>query len=372
VISNTWLTDNIVTGNAGFNTFQTGRGGGLYTTGGDCEIRRSVVTGNTATAICTDSFCNPQGYGGGVYIEAGSLTMTNVIVGCNVVSGPAGFAGTGLFVNSATAHVENCTIARNHSTYGIHNNGTLTLLNTILFENHRTSTMPDIFSWQLVTGASGTTSATYSDIQHNTNPSNPQPISGTGNMDVNPAFSGFGCAMPDFESGDLRLAPGSPCVDRGNPGAQYNDRGPAAQGTARNDMGAHGGPNALACLARAEQRNGNLVNPSVFANGTLPRLGTSWTTTMNCSSLAGPGVAFIVGKSRSTTGPTIMNGEILVDPCSLHLLTVSKPHNANTVQFSLNVPNDLALCGLTASWQGVCFGPPKAFLSNAIDIVLGL
>jgi hypothetical protein len=52
---------------------------------------------------------------------------------------------------------------------------------------------------------------------------------GTGNIDSNPMFIG---------NGDYHLQVGSPCIDTGNPGVQYND----ADGS-RNDMGAYGGPN---------------------------------------------------------------------------------------------------------------------------------
>jgi len=46
-------------------------------------------------------------------------------------------------------------------------------------------------------------------------------------------------ADPCFADSKYRLAPGSPCIDTGHPGPQYND----PDGT-RNDMGAYGGPEA--------------------------------------------------------------------------------------------------------------------------------
>ena len=52
---------------------------------------------------------------------------------------------------------------------------------------------------------------------------------GSGNIDADPLFVG---------SGDYNLQNGSPCIDTGNPGVQYND----IDGS-RNDMGAYGGPN---------------------------------------------------------------------------------------------------------------------------------
>jgi len=67
---------------------------------------------------------------------------------------------------------------------------------------------------------------------------------GTGNMDIDPGFSG-----PMLE-----LTSGSPCVDAGNPGLEYNDiedvQNPGmalfpSLGTVSNDMGVFGGPNCL-------------------------------------------------------------------------------------------------------------------------------
>ncbi len=59
---------------------------------------------------------------------------------------------------------------------------------------------------------------------------------GTGNIDEAPLFA----------DALYHLAAGSPCIDTGDPDAAYDDQCfPPSQGTARNDMGAYGGP--LAC-----------------------------------------------------------------------------------------------------------------------------
>jgi hypothetical protein len=44
----------------------------------------------------------------------------------------------------------------------------------------------------------------------------------------------------DGVAADWTLADGSPCIDTGNPGAEYNDTDGSA-----NDMGAYGGPNGM-------------------------------------------------------------------------------------------------------------------------------
>ncbi len=59
---------------------------------------------------------------------------------------------------------------------------------------------------------------------------------GVGNINVNPIF---------LSTTNLMIVPGSRCIDAGNPVAAYNDTCfPPSLGTARNDIGAHGGPGA--------------------------------------------------------------------------------------------------------------------------------
>jgi parallel beta-helix repeat protein len=76
---------------------------------------------------------------------------------------------------------------------------------------------------------------TYNDVWGNdTNYRNCSP--GTGSDSSDPVFA-------DTASRDFHLQPSSPCINSGNPAAQYND----PDGT-RNDMGAYGGPGAPALL----------------------------------------------------------------------------------------------------------------------------
>ena len=65
-------------------------------------------------------------------------------------------------------------------------------------------------------------------------------------------------------------------------------------------------------------------------------------------------------------------GELLIDLASPSLLSIAQAHTGGVVQFSLTVPSNPSLCGMTASVQGVALGAPSYELSNALDIVLGL
>jgi hypothetical protein len=74
------------------------------------------------------------------------------------------------------------------------------------------------------------TTIAYSDVQGG--------YAGDGNISFNPAFSGVSC-----EPVDLALLSGSPAIDTGDPDTALNDGcDPPGLGTARNDMGAFGGP----------------------------------------------------------------------------------------------------------------------------------
>jgi len=73
---------------------------------------------------------------------------------------------------------------------------------------------------------------TYNDVWNNaTNYQNCSP--GTGSISADPVFIN--------PANDFHLQSGSPCIDAGNPGVQYND-----PDGSRNDMGAYGGPGASA------------------------------------------------------------------------------------------------------------------------------
>ncbi len=78
-------------------------------------------------------------------------------------------------------------------------------------------------------------SAYYCDVQGG--------FAGTGNFDFDPNFQ---------SATDLHLAPGSPCIDTGNPDPAFNDTCfPPSQGGLRNDMGAYGGPGACGWVSGA-------------------------------------------------------------------------------------------------------------------------
>jgi len=179
-------------------------------------------------------------------MDATALDAMNCIFGSNRVAGPMFAWGAGAFdirwgparfvnctfsynntqglmVISGAATVVNCTFAYNQE-QGLWCDSQSTLMNSILYYNGtpggvQIGGIPPV--------------VTYSDVQGG--------LAGEGNIDANPIF---------VSPTDLTLVPGSRCMDAGNPDPAYNDTCfPPSVGTARNDMGAYGGPGACCWLA---------------------------------------------------------------------------------------------------------------------------
>ncbi len=124
------------------------------------------------------------------------------------------------YIASGPALIENCTFSDNNP-HAIHNDGdTVDVVNSILyFSNNGNSGGAQV---------TGKLNITYSDVQNG--------YTGTGNINFNPLFLG---------NGVYKIVSPSPCIDAGDPAQQYNDACfPPSLSNSRNDMGAHGGPQA--------------------------------------------------------------------------------------------------------------------------------
>ena len=200
----------ITAGNA--NGFSDNRGAGMYNDRGSPTVTNCAFTGNSGVN------------GGGMYNGEGSPTLTNCIFSSNLVSNMGG----GMFnyglnrecnlslinctfsSNSAldgggmlngkqgNATLTNCTFTRNHG-YGIVcDNSEVTVVNTILWNDSPFE----------IAGDSITIS--YSDVRGG--------WLGIGNIDADPLFVDTDGAdnVSGTEDDDLRLLPGSPCIDAGD------------------------------------------------------------------------------------------------------------------------------------------------------------
>ena len=101
---------------------------------------------------------------------------------------------------------------------------------------------------------------------------------------------------------------------------------------------------------------------------TLPRLGQIWSGSINLA-LTGHGFAqpFI---SFATTQLTLPEGPVLL--IDLPVVEIAPPLPGPLASFSIALPPDPGLAGLSISTQAVHFGGAPSFaLSNAIDLTLG-
>ena len=84
------------------------------------------------------------------------------------------------------------------------------------------------------------------------------------------------------------------------------------------------------------------------------------------------GLAFVFASLLPSNGTILGPGELLVDPNTL-ILMVSAPHAGGVFAADIFLnPTDSSLCGMPASFQGLCTGGGFAQLSNALDIRIGL
>ena len=117
-------------------------------------------------------------------------------------------------------------------------------------------------------------------------------------------------------------------------------------------------------------RNGTAVNPEVLCATAGPRIGTDWTVTVDATGSA-PDLAILVAHDLPIPGTAIPAGEVLVDTTSLLHFRLARPHAGGPVDFTVSVPTELSLCGLTSAMQAVVFGAPGPVLTNALDVVVG-
>ena len=156
--------------------------------------------------------------GGGIFIDAATLTMT----GCSIVENAAllpGVGGGGVFNNLGALKLVNCTLAKNFSAYGgglYTYNGASTLVNCTVSSNSAT-----ILGGGLFDNTVGTITLDNSIIAGNTAPANPNRGGmaqinrslGTSFLSGNPMLAPLG----DYGGPTLTMPPrlGSPVIDAG-------------------------------------------------------------------------------------------------------------------------------------------------------------
>ena len=159
------------------NTASDWLGGGLFNVSSTLTLHNCRFSGNSARE------------GGGLNVDGSAVTLFGSTFYGNEATE---FGGGGVFVGSAsTATVVNCTFVANIAPAGI--------LGTAIDSLDSTASLANSIVWNDDLGEDVT--ATYSDIEGG--------LLGSGNIDEAPLFV-------DELSGDLRLSPGSPCIDAAN------------------------------------------------------------------------------------------------------------------------------------------------------------
>ncbi len=191
------ISQNTVQGGSGQSSCW-GEGGGIYAR--NARVDRCIIDNNEARAGSSMRYYE-TGRGGGAAllgssVVENSLVWNNRAIGQNNVE-----TGGGLFINGAD--VINCTIVSNTAVGGaggVHADGGDNLVkNSILYYSEGTN-------WAAAAGATLTMSHCCT---------TPLPA-GDGHISSEPGFV-------DMESGDFRLAAGSPCIDTGGDGTYSPD-----------------------------------------------------------------------------------------------------------------------------------------------------
>ncbi len=230
-LRDSWIQGNEADGCDAIRNFRVpSKGGGVFVSNGVSIIQRTGIVGNTANSRCPGGSSDiPRG--GGLHAVSSDVLVENCVIAGNVLIG-ATPEGGGIYANASDVALVHCTIVRNTGD-GVHNRTPgLSIANSIVFFNDPLG--GNLFGDQ-ITGS--VDAVTYSDVQNG--------WPGNGNINFNPNLGGSGLSFCD-----LTILPGSPCIDAGDPNTDPDcDAGvdpPAPPyGSARPDMGAHGG--SLAC-----------------------------------------------------------------------------------------------------------------------------
>jgi sugar lactone lactonase YvrE len=247
-----------ITGGTG-TKWEDEHGAGLFTEGGAILIQYSSPT-ILSNKIMYNAATNTTGTvsAGGGAIRCGD---SNPLIQNNLIAFNQGRYGGGIVLNFSAANIRNNIIDNNSggedfggSGIWMYSNGDdpSVIYNNTITNNHSASTGGGMRIW------SSSAEIVNSIIWGNTANSLPQ-IHGNGGVlsycNVQGGWSGEQNidADPLFEGSTFYLTEDSPCVDAGNPGAEWNDPedpfnpGEAAfpsMGNLQNDMGAFGGPYA--------------------------------------------------------------------------------------------------------------------------------
>ncbi len=193
-------------------------GAGMFCSSSNVILNNCRIAGNTASHDFVGSYSS---FGAGIYCHNSSFLLSS----CVFIGNWTGTAGGGLCCSNSSPLLINCTFSGNtaeSSGSGLYcYSSSPTLINCILWNPGN----------EIRKDSNSNVAVTHSCIEGG--------WEGEGNISSDPLF-----VHPwDGSWADLRLQPGSPCINAGSPDVAYNDAClPPGLGGARCDMGAYGGP----------------------------------------------------------------------------------------------------------------------------------
>ena len=248
-----------ITLKADVDVIGSGEGRSIIDGGGDpgdvvSAIGNSITNDTKLQGFTITGAANSGGMpgGGGIFCNSGAAPE---ICNCRVEGNDQGIA----MWNQSAAYLHNNVVINNTYT-GISISSAAQVINNTVANNN--NGMYDSGGWlptimnNIVTGNSNIglgcvnnsvpTDFSYNDVWGNGNNYH-NCSAGPGSISEDPIYV-------DEPNGDYHLDVGSPCIDAGNPAAQYND-----PDGSRNDMGAYGGPGAEVLLPQI-----NLTSPAQY------------------------------------------------------------------------------------------------------------
>jgi hypothetical protein len=189
--------------NCEFVSNYAGTGGGMLNFDSDPTLVNCIFVGNSAGRS------GGIGNGGGIHNDSGSPTLTNCVFSGN----SANYVGGGIYNEADSAPVlTNCTFTGN-SGVAIFIEGSTTVTNCIFWGNTDKNGMGESAQFRFYADYS-TININYSCVQGWTGS-----LGGIGNIGADPLFWDTDGAddMMGTEDDNLRLLPGSPCIDTGDP-----------------------------------------------------------------------------------------------------------------------------------------------------------
>jgi hypothetical protein len=133
------IKDNLVRGSEGIpGGSSSGRGGGIWIDDGSVELSNCLIQGNTAHGTAPGGMQGNQGFasGGGVHVQTGDVTFFNTVLWGNTASSTHGTNGGGLYAASGQVSVTNCTLMNNTPLAIDLNTAAVTVMNSILYFNN--------------------------------------------------------------------------------------------------------------------------------------------------------------------------------------------------------------------------------------------